>query len=358
MSENFENRIQNVKNRIQDDVDHHQTRSIDAPPSDKNSVLDGNGSGHDDMPTKKKKTRRGKPKRRYAANPYTKLSLQQRKFQTDVQKRKGNKKRSKILAPGQALAPYNSNQFLIEDHDHGYLKEIEDRLENRIERLKTRSGQSRTRDSSFSVDSDMDYYSSPEDEEEFLTREFSNTYQDIRSERLNSMSREELLQECIQMENRVEMLTKCLSSKSPSVGCESKDITQKDNGIMVDISSMPDFQLEIMKLMNENDALRRENERLRKTRQPRTRGSVSSSVSSSVDSESDSSSGSSSDSDSSLEPEKMGSKSPVENTPYSSMNGFASHQSSGPSTPAPENDNPDSNRTVSESDVDETSEAK
>lgn len=269
---------------IQDDVDHN-IRIVTENPQDGSA-----GSGHDDMhQTKKKKTRRGKPKRgrgNTSSTPYIKPSWQQRQ---NTRK----KKRTKVLKPGQALAPYNSNQFLIEDHDHGYIKEIEERLKNRIERLKTHPEQARTRDSSFSVDSDMDYYSTPEDEEEFLTREFSNTYQDVRTERLNTMSREELLQECVQMENRLEVLTKCIS----------KDDPKDDSVVSVDITTLPDFQMQVMKLMNENDALRRENERLRTKGRPRRKrqsGSVSSSSSSltsSIDSESDSSSNSSSDSD-------------------------------------------------------------
>ncbi|CAD6992808.1 unnamed protein product [Ceratitis capitata] len=69
-----------------------------------------------------------------------------------------NGARPKILR-SRSLVPYNTNKFLMEEH----LAEVPSAL-------LTPSG--RTRDSSFSVDSEDNYFFSlPEDEEEFLTKE-------------------------------------------------------------------------------------------------------------------------------------------------------------------------------------------
>ena len=49
---------------------------------------------------------------------------------------------------------------------------------------------SRARESSFSLDSDEDYYySSPEDEEEFVNKEFIKDYNMVRTDRLVDMSK-------------------------------------------------------------------------------------------------------------------------------------------------------------------------
>jgi hypothetical protein len=49
---------------------------------------------------------------------------------------------------------------------------------------------SRARESSFSLDSDEDYYySSPEDEEEFVNKEFIKDYNMVRTDRLVDMTK-------------------------------------------------------------------------------------------------------------------------------------------------------------------------
>merc|ERR1739836_294409 len=70
----------------------------------------------------------------------------------------------------------------------------------------------RARESSFSIDSDDDYYySSPEDEEEFLNREFIKDYDNVRNDRLVDMTKTDLINEYLQMEQKIEALEKRLS---------------------------------------------------------------------------------------------------------------------------------------------------
>lgn len=58
------------------------------------------------------------------------------------------------------LVPYNTNKFLMEEH-------MPEEILGRV------SPSGRTRNSSFSVDSEDYFNSLPEDEEEFLTKEFA-----------------------------------------------------------------------------------------------------------------------------------------------------------------------------------------
>lgn len=316
MCANLEAKNQDLKSV--DSVQYDGELQISARASniiDGNDVIENNGSG-DETVIKKRKTRRGKPKRRNT-NPYSKPTWQQRKNLNGRQAQyKYNRKfRSKIIAHGQPFAPYNSNQFLMEDH--GNLQELDDKL-NKSDGAGTSLHPPRTRDSSFSVDSDADFYSSPEDEEEFLTKEFDNAYEDLHAERLQSMSKNDLIEEYLQLENKVDLLTKRLKGKSTNI--------VENNGESV-------FREEMNRLMIENQDLRRENEMLRNS------GVCRSPLSSSVDSESDSSSSTCSSSSSSEnnvveQQAEMPSTAPAPvltpnpNTTHSDTNGFSPHPQS------------------------------
>lgn len=90
------------------------------------------------------------------------------------------------------LVPYNTNKFLMEDHMPGEF-----------------SPRRRTRESSFSVDSEENYfYALPEDEEEFLTKEFSSVYEDARVERLEGMTKQQLIQEYLQLQANFDQLSR------------------------------------------------------------------------------------------------------------------------------------------------------
>ncbi|PNF38941.1 hypothetical protein B7P43_G07038 [Cryptotermes secundus] len=244
---------------------------------------------------KRRKTRRGKSKRR-KLKPYSKLTWQERNEQEDNQTKLANKVRAQMFAHGQPVAPYNTTQFLMEDHN-----DLQD-LDVQLKAVTTNSGRfrtntsvfqrpSRVRDSSLSVDSDDDhFYSSPEDEEEFLTKEFSNAYEDLHAERLGQMSKSQLIEEYIQLEEKVDTLEKRLKkSQSLEIRGQVNDDTDIEKGEMqVDEETsrkMQLFQQEINKLLKENERLRLENDIMRRSY---NKGDMVPSVSSSVDSESDS----------------------------------------------------------------------
>lgn len=212
-----------------------------------------------ELPPKKRKTRRGKCKRR---QPYL--------------KNKNTRRSNKLIKPE---APRNSNQFLLEDH--GLIEELDDNLKM--------SPSLRNRDSSFSVDSDGDFYSSPDDEQ-FLIKDFDDQYESLHAERLQTMSKNELIQEYILLEGKLEQLSKQLQDE------DSED-------------SRTDLKQQIERLTMENDRLKRENEMLR-----------SKNVSDSEDSETDSSSSCSSSSCSTSSCSSR-SRSPISHIGYNKTNG-------------------------------------
>lgn len=88
------------------------------------------------------------------------------------------------------LVPYNTNKFLMEEH----MPELTS---------------VRNRDSSFSVDSDENVYN----DDEFLSKEFSSVYENARTERLEGMSKQQLIQEYLQLEANYDKLSKNLGAK-------------------------------------------------------------------------------------------------------------------------------------------------
>jgi protein HEXIM1/2 len=166
---------------------------------DRNNSVDSNGSNKN-----RRKTRRGKSKRK-SSKPYTTKS----KWSYHIPRIQNMKRKVILTDVGQPLVPYNTNKFLMEDH----MPHIANSGAVAVP-LNGVGTPSRTRDSSFSIDSEENYfYSLPEDEEEFLTKEFSNVYEDARCERLEAMTKAQLIQEFLQMEATVEQLTRRVNAK-------------------------------------------------------------------------------------------------------------------------------------------------
>lgn len=143
----------------------------------------------------KRKTRRGKAKRgkrSSSSRPYTKS---QWKFQSHVRvgaTAAANKRRAQSLSDHPPLVPYNTNRFLMEDH---------------MPQVLTPS----------------------EDEEEFLTKEFSSVYEDARSERLESLSKTQLIQEYLQLEANFEQVTRRFKAAGTIASAAGGATTREEN---------------------------------------------------------------------------------------------------------------------------------
>ncbi|XP_028131127.1 protein HEXIM1 [Diabrotica virgifera virgifera] len=249
---------------FQDDVDPPNEQSTACASDSTTKTIEG------ELPAKKRKTRRGKTKRRH---PYL----------------KNPRKSNKLVKPE---APHNSNQFLLEDHAI-----VDDLVKNLMS-----PNTLRTRDSSFSVDSEGDFYSSPDDEQQFLIKDFDDQYESLQAERLQGMSKSDLIAEYLALENKLEQLTKSQQKEED----DSED-------------SKPDLKQEIERLTMENERLRRENDLLR------NKVNIESD---SEDSETDSSDSCSSSSTSSSNSSRSSSRSrsPITNIDYKKTNGFTKEE--------------------------------
>lgn len=170
-------------------------------------MLNNSTSNNGNMTKQKAKRRRRKSKAKTNnVKPYKKTNW---KFQVAPrpplsQNRRRHPSRSGSVGGGcdvlSTLVPYNTNKFLMEEH---------------MPELPPKG--IRTRDSSFSMEDsaeDNNYFNSlPEDEEEFLTKEFSNVYEDARSERLDGMTKNQLIREYLQMEANYDKLSQNLGGR-------------------------------------------------------------------------------------------------------------------------------------------------
>jgi len=212
---NGENQIlKSIDAGPQDDVDQQISARAPTLPEHNPKLNDS------DIPPKKRKTRRGKSKRKAPYQKYGRMA----------------RKNSKMLKPRiiKPEAPHNDNQFLLEDH--GGLEELDERLKN-IDQAST-STVTRTRDSSFSVDSEGEFYSSPDDEDEFLMQDFNDQYQSIQTEQLQTMSKQELIdeylsldsrssQKCRDLEDKIKRLERDLEKQT-----DEKDMLQCENDLL------------------------------------------------------------------------------------------------------------------------------
>lgn len=220
-------------------------------------------------------------------------------------------------------APFNTTQFLMADHGDT-IQYLDEELgvggaspaplgapHNQLQRA---------RQASFSQEDAEDtadiYYSSPDDEGDFLSGEFLRDYNNVRADRLVTMSKSELIGEYISMEARIDSLEKRLERAR-----EREDARREENARNNEEQDEPDydferlefpmspevaekirvFQREIHGITLENNKLKSENRRLLKAKRRRARDSeaVADDKSGASASESDSDVSSSSDSSSS-----------------------------------------------------------
>jgi protein HEXIM1/2 len=171
-------------------------------------------------------------------------------------------------------APFNSTQFLMKDHENDpndAIQFLDSALGVRRKEANSAASSvhgerpvrkiNRARDSSFSLDSDEEfYYSSPEDEEEFVNQEFMKEYDNCRSDRLVDMPKGDLIQEYLVLENRVDSLEKRLNHCKDNTNLDTPPDTSPEttnNDLNSEVSEkIKKFQRQILRLESENERLR------------------------------------------------------------------------------------------------------
>ncbi|KAM9844075.1 protein HEXIM1 [Aulostomus maculatus] len=162
----------------------------------------------------KKRHRRRTTRKKRNWKPYYKLSWEERKALEEKETARASRLREEMFAKGLPVAPYNTTQFLMDEHD----REEPD--------LNTEAGARRPSGVGVRMEdtgSEEDLFDNDEEDEddgsgggsdgigrpgnaggEFLQRDFSETYEMYHVESLQNMTKQELVQEYLELE-------KCMS---------------------------------------------------------------------------------------------------------------------------------------------------
>ncbi|RWS20734.1 protein HEXIM1-like protein [Leptotrombidium deliense] len=217
----------------------------------------------EEQSVKSEQMREKEPKRRKSRTRKTKFWRRKpfHKYGSTVEKSKGyflptNVQREK------PLAPFNTTQFLMDDHNvrEPEFAEIHKLLHNNH----SESRQLRQNENANNINDESDqFYSSPDDEQDFIQKQFLETYENVHTERLNSMSKSELVQEYMALEERMEELERKLKDSSSEVQTSlQKNEGQLKNDDSSDESISESLQDEVNRLQEENKKLLSNNEKL------------------------------------------------------------------------------------------------
>lgn len=214
----------------------------------------GDEWGPQRQPGKKKHRRRPSKKKRHW-KPYYKLSWEEKKKFDEKQSLRASRIRAEMFAKGQPVAPYNTTQFLMDDHD-----QEEPDLKTGLYPRRAAAKSDDTSDEDFVEEAGEEDGGSDGmggDGGEFLRRDFSETYERYHAESLQNMSKQELIREYLELE-------KCLSRME-----DENNRLRLEGRRPGDDARVRELELELDRLRAENLQLLAENERHRQRERER-----------------------------------------------------------------------------------------
>ncbi|XP_077169756.1 protein HEXIM1 [Paroedura picta] len=195
----------------------------------------------------KKKHRRRPSKKKRHWKPYYKLSWEEKKKFDEKQSQRASRLRAEMFAKGQPVAPYNTTQFLMEDHD-----QEEPDLKTGLYPKRAATKSDDTSEEDFVEEEDGGSDGMGGDGSEFLQKDFSETYERYHVESLQNMSKQELIKEYLELE-------KCLS-RMEEENNRLRMETKKLGGDSTEDGRVRQLQEELDRLRAENQKLLKENE--------------------------------------------------------------------------------------------------
>ncbi|XP_069809223.1 protein HEXIM1 [Dendropsophus ebraccatus] len=200
----------------------------------------------------KKRHRRRPSKKKRRWKPYNKLTWEEKKRLEERESQRASRVRAEMFAKGQPVAPYNTTQFLMEDHDQEepdlcppQPRRAPGSLPPLLHANSFPKGDSTEEDAEEEEDGTG---SDSDDGADFLQKDFSETYEKYHAESLQDMSKQELVREYLELE-------KCLSRMEEENNRlrlrELSYATGQDGRIR-------ELEMELEKLKEENHRLLRE----------------------------------------------------------------------------------------------------
>lgn len=149
------------------------------------------------------------------------------------QEKRASWAKRKMQQDGKPPAPFNTTQFLMEDH------KVRDPVVPKAKGVKDTD--------EMDILDIIDFCASPNNED-FQARQFSEAYENVHAERLSSMTKAELIQEYLLLETKADDLERKLRDVQGRVSSETDDTEDSS---------------EVTKLRDEVEKLRKENQQLR-----------------------------------------------------------------------------------------------
>lgn len=203
------------------DVNHQNNNNNFVKFNRTNSVSMNDDEGQ----TKKKKTRRSRRRKRtYQESSNDQQTCRKRMRWTECNANEVSRLHRNCVQNGQPLAPYNTTQFIMNEHNAE--KEIDfDELSGQIQQMHNNRQRVAPNCNTSDCDDSVkeDYYSSPEDESFFLEQQFHEAYDTMHAERLNSMSKSDLLKEYLMIEKELELM----KQKRSELPNDIKEVSQQ-----------------------------------------------------------------------------------------------------------------------------------
>lgn len=164
-------------------------------------------NGGDENHTKdkpRKKHRRGaKKKHRNKYKPYNKLTWDEKRKLDEKDAVKAVRRRKELVAQkGRPIAPYNTTQFLMEEHDPGD-ENFQENHHHHSTHSSTSSSEGIHKDNIENEES-----SSSGSSDEYFEKDFDEFYERIHIDTLNSYTKEDLIKNVYELERRIEKLEK------------------------------------------------------------------------------------------------------------------------------------------------------
>ncbi|XP_067869084.1 protein HEXIM1-like [Heterodontus francisci] len=210
----------------------------------------GSGGGGGGGGGKKRHRRRpSKKKRRW--KPYFKLSWEEKKKLDERESVRAAKTRAEMFAKGFTVAPYNTTQFLMEEHN----QEEPDLNTGVCPKRASKSDDTSEEEELDEEEQDSGSDGMGGDGSEFLQKDFSETYEKYHAESLQNMTKQELIREYLELE-------KCLSrleDENNRLRCRLEGKMIARSGEVME-NKTKEMEREVERLRAENLQLLKENE--------------------------------------------------------------------------------------------------
>ncbi|XP_060704650.1 protein HEXIM1-like [Hemiscyllium ocellatum] len=225
------------------------------------------------LPKKRHRRRPSKKKRRW--KPYFKLSWEEKKKLDERESVRAAKTRAEMFAKGFTVAPYNTTQFLMEEHN-----QEEPDLNpgggggagaGGPPRRAVKSDETSEEDELLLLDEEEQQDSGSDGMGgdgggEFLQRDFSETYEKYHAESLQNMTKQELIREYLELEKCLSRLEDENNRLRGRLDGGKAAVRASGRAAQEEERQMREMEHEVEELKAENQRLERENELYKKGR--------------------------------------------------------------------------------------------